>query len=90
MTGPCDARIAGVCAGVAQHHHHRKLRRHGDERPVNLLAVCFACHEHIHRNPAWSKSWGLMVPSWNDPADIHPEAGSNPTAWGPNEQEPNP
>lgn len=79
----CAARIVPGCTGRAQHRHHRKLRRHGDERPVNLLPVCFACHEFIHRNVAWARSWGLIVPSWADPLDVHPHQFPSPTARGP-------
>lgn len=49
--GRCEARVAERCRGLGQHVHHRKLRRHGDHRPVNLLHVCLACHAHIHSSP---------------------------------------
>lgn len=81
--GPCNARIVGICSGMAAHRHHRKLRRHGDERPVNLLEVCPACHTHIHAEPAWSISWGLIVPSWDDPLNVHPESYAHPDSPGP-------
>jgi hypothetical protein len=49
--GYCEARVADRCRGVGQHMHHRKLRRHGDHRPANLLHVCHACHAAIHSSP---------------------------------------
>ena len=54
----------------ATHTHHRKLRRHGDERPVNLMRVCADCHQEIHANPAESYEMGWMVHSWDDPAEV--------------------
>lgn len=81
--GPCRARIPNRCAGFAIHRHHRKLRRHGDNRPVNLLPVCAHCHHEIHRRPSWAISWGLIVPSWADPEQVHPHEQPDPATAGP-------
>lgn len=58
------------CGQVATHLHHRKLRRHGDHRAVNLLHVCFSHHDRIHREVAESISRGWIVPSGADPANV--------------------
>lgn len=50
--------------------HHRKLRRHKDERPVNLVQLCVRCHDFVHRNPASAYEQGLLVHSWDDPAEV--------------------
>ena len=83
MTGACTARIPGVCSGLAEHGHHRQLRRHGNDTPLNVIPVCARCHNAIHHRPAWSTSWGLLVPSWADPADIHPHELPDPANPGP-------
>ena len=83
MTGLCEARIKGICGGRADHRHHRKLRRHGDHSPANMLPVCFRCHDHIHRNPRWAISYGLIIPSWDDPELINPVAHGIPNQTGP-------
>lgn len=83
MNGTCEARITGICEGRAQHRHHRKLRRHGDHSATNLISVCFRCHEHIHRNPRWAISYGLIIPSWDDPELIQHIAHAKPQQIGP-------
>lgn len=63
--------VCEVCAvAAAVHAHHRKLRRYGDHRLVNLLDLCFDCHATIHANVARSLALGLLVPGWADPADV--------------------
>jgi hypothetical protein len=66
----CEATASRRCSGVAVHLHHRKLRRHGDHRAVNLLDVCAQCHHDIHAQPAASYLRGLMVRSADDPATV--------------------
>ena len=67
--GRCEAHVASKCTGRAEHWHHRQLRSRGGENIVeNGLAVCHACHEHIHRFPLDSREAGFMVSSWGDPA----------------------
>lgn len=83
----CAARIPDVCGGSATEAHHRKLRRSRDESYVNRLPVCAPCHRHIHANPAWARSWGLIVPQHLDPADIHPHIYPNPNDLGPEPRE---
>ena len=59
------------CGRVAVHKHHRKLRSQGgDNSPENLIDVCLECHEWIHRNPEISYELGLLVKSWQDPAEV--------------------
>ena len=54
----------------AIHKHHRKLRRHGDESPANILEVGVELHDAIHRHPALAYEYGMLVHSWDDPAEI--------------------
>lgn len=59
--GWCEAAVKGVCQGRAVHPHHVLRRSQGGlDVPANLLAVCFACHRHIHDNPAWSLARGFL------------------------------
>jgi hypothetical protein len=59
--GSCLARTPD-CRGAASQTHHRK-GRDGDlvDNPEFLLAVCWACHNHIHQNPAMSYERGWML-----------------------------
>jgi len=66
----CRLQIRGICDLSAAHVHHRKLRRHGDERDVNKLDVCAPCHESVHKNVARSYALGWLVHSWDDPAQV--------------------
>ena len=58
---------------TAAHRHHRQLRRHGDESPANILEVGLELHDAIHRNPALAYEYGMLVHSWDDPAEITPD-----------------
>ena len=33
---------------------------------MNVLDLCFACHEHIHRNPKWATGRGLLLHTWDE------------------------
>ena len=68
--GCCEAGIHPDCDGAAAHMHHRQLRRHGDNTAANLLAVCVYCHSWIHAHPAAARDFGLIVRSWENPADV--------------------
>lgn len=72
--GKCEARFSVACSGEGQHLHHRKLRRHGDHRAVALLDTCWNCHtaapDSIHRDTKRAVKQGMLVPSWNDPAEV--------------------
>ena len=68
----CQARIDGVCTGRNEHAHHRRLRSQcGPTTSEALLAVCLACHDHIHRHPAWSNERGFILRS-GDPIEAWP------------------
>lgn len=57
----CEAHIDGVCAGRAVHRHHRRIRAQGGtDDAANTADLCGACHEHIHRNPAWAYEHGWL------------------------------
>lgn len=47
---------------AAVHAHHRKPRSAGrDDSVPNLLALCRACHTHVHANPAESYRCGWLI-----------------------------
>lgn len=70
--GLCEIRWAPDCRGVAGdgEPHHRKLRRHGDHRPVNGLDTCPPCHRWAHDNVAAARVVGVIVASWHDAASV--------------------
>jgi hypothetical protein len=92
-----DARSRGICerCGIqrAGHKHHRKLRRHGDHRPANLLDLCSDCHRWVHEHVAQSYEFGYLVRSTNNPRIVpvkHARFGwvrlldngdTEPTSW---------
>ncbi len=74
--GRCEAELR-TCTGVAQHFHHRKLRRFKDHSAANCLHVCSADHDHIHANPTKSYLMGHLLHEWQDPATTPVKRGSN-------------
>lgn len=66
-TNLCEARLQ-KCQGRAQRiPHHRKLRSQGGTNSLaNLLAVCWSCHDYIHRNPAWSYDHKFLLHSYDE------------------------
>jgi hypothetical protein len=74
--GACEAKSL-VCTGDAQVFHHRKSRSSRDQRPVNGLHVCDACHKHMHNEVSKARLMGWIVPSWFDPADIPVKRGGS-------------
>ena len=55
--------------------HHRKLKsRGGKDTADNLVALHHHCHnlgtDSVHLNPGEATRRGLMVASWDDPANI--------------------
>lgn len=72
----CEVGIHRRCTGHSEHLHHRKLRRHGDHRPQNLLAVCTFCHDAIHGpllalGVSYENGW--LLHGWDDPEKILPK-----------------
>jgi hypothetical protein len=64
--GVCEAKTE-VCERAAVHVHHRKLRSQGGSNdPVNLIDVCFACHNWIHLHPAISYEQGWLLHSTDE------------------------
>lgn len=58
--GFCEARTP-ACTGNYEHAHHRRRRSQGGRDVVsNLVAVCLACHGHIHAHPEESARYGLL------------------------------
>lgn len=75
-----DVRDEGRCVrcGVNLHgrmfsRHHRKLRRHGDHSPANLILLCGSgttgCHGWVHANPLKAYQDGWMLKSWQKPEE---------------------
>lgn len=64
----CEFRVPDVCTGRAVDVHERTRRGQGgalDEAP-NLAAICRACHDHAHANPAESYERGWLVRRWSN------------------------
>lgn len=66
-----EKRSAGMCercgAARATDMHHRKLRRHGDHSPANLVHLCRTCHNWVHGNVEEALLTGFICPSWENP-----------------------
>lgn len=53
------------------HKHHRKRRSQGgDDSPENIIELEDWVHEAVHRNVTLAIEYGLLVNSWDDPAEI--------------------
>jgi len=74
------ARSKGYCekCGLPLSHswalHHRKLKSRGGKDEVsNFVALHHECHnlgtKSVHLNPAKAESVGLMLGSWQNPAE---------------------
>lgn len=67
--------VCGRFLGEVANIHHRRLRSQGGTGAAeNGITVCgsgtMGCHGKIHQHIATSRSAGLIVPSWDDPALI--------------------
>jgi hypothetical protein len=51
-----------ICTRLATALHEPLTRARGGDilDPENTVAVCFNCHDFIHRNPAWALEVGLL------------------------------
>lgn len=59
--GVCEARAAVHCwYGASTVHHVLRRSQGGANDDTLLLAVCNACHDHIHMHPAWSYRHGML------------------------------
>ena len=53
------------------HVHHRRLRSAGaDDRPCNMIALCWRCHDWVHKHPRLSRIHGWLVSASADPAQV--------------------
>lgn len=72
-------RSRGVCErcgmAAATDMHHRKLRRHGDHDPANLVHLCRACHGAVHAKPEAAHAAGFIVWRHEDPRALPIEHG---------------
>lgn len=67
----CEAQVSAKCSGKGTHVHHRKLRSQGGKNDLaTLLDCCIYCHTWLHGNVQEAHDLGLLVWSWEDPADV--------------------
>lgn len=53
------------------HEHHRRLRSQGGgDEPTNVIGLPDVIHDWIHAHPEKAKEAGLIVPEWQDPAEV--------------------
>lgn len=59
----CEAKIEGMCTGMAQDWHERLSRARGGSviDVENRVMLCRACHSHITVNPVWSAEHGWSL-----------------------------
>lgn len=67
--GKCEI-VHDGCLGMGTSMHHRKLRRHGDHRPCNLIHVCAVMHRRIHDDVEVSYGQGWLVRGHDDPEAV--------------------
>lgn len=68
--GLCEVQTVS-CAGRAREWQHRKNRsQRGTWGAENGLHACSRCHQMIHENPHWARSYGWTVWSHEDPAEV--------------------
>jgi hypothetical protein len=64
--GKCE-----YCGRRATEMHHRIGRGVGGPWcPANILHLCSEDHVRVTLNPAWAKSLGLSVESYDEPAEV--------------------
>ena len=68
--GRCELAFAGCWGSEDLHVHHRKLRRHGDHTPENLIHACGHCHTLVHDEVGTAQQMGWLVSEWDDPASV--------------------
>ena len=61
--GKCELAGVGLCSGRPHRHHKLRRSQGGTNDLDNLLYVCDAHHEIIHRNPAWAYTHGYLTRS---------------------------
>lgn len=68
-----EARSGGVCEWCGKpgqlERHHRMRRRDGGETFPNLLVLCSEDHAWAHAHPVKAREFGLIVATYNDPAE---------------------
>lgn len=63
-----------ICGAKSTNRHHRKPRRHGDDTPANMLALCGSgttgCHGWVtcHPKDAYANGWSIRAN--NDPEEV--------------------
>ncbi len=71
-----DGGLCVVCGREAEAVHHRQVRGQGGSSDpdrnygmANLISLCAFHHAEVHENPEASYKNGLLVHSWQKPAD---------------------
>jgi hypothetical protein len=59
--GLCELPGCGAQGVLA--HHKRRRSQGGTDHPTNLMWLCLADHESIHRNVAWAEASGYLIRS---------------------------
>lgn len=77
----CEARIEGVCTGMAQDWHERLSRARGGSitDPSNRVMVCRPCHDWVGTHPRAATELGLLRHSWDWPLCAACEIPHDPT-----------
>lgn len=59
----CQAKLKDICKKVTADIHHMKGKASKEDllNEKYWLAVCRACHDHLHANPAFAREQGLSV-----------------------------
>lgn len=69
--GRCDACGRPLPADGWEAHHRQLRSRAGADTLENLVALCRDCHvPYVHAHPAEATERGLMVSTYEDPANV--------------------
>jgi hypothetical protein len=59
--------LCEICRALAEHRHHRRLRRSGDHRVSNILMLCASHHSWAHTHVAEAMGKGWIVSQQREP-----------------------
>ena len=71
-----DGGLCVKCGSEATDCHHRMPKGMGGTSDpdrnyglANIISLCAGCHRYVHSHPVESYDSGLLVRSWDNPAD---------------------